>query len=170
MDFLTLAKKRFSVRKFEDRPVEKEAYDAIIEAGRWAPTAKNIQPFKVYALCSEAALEKIRAITPATFHAPVVLILCEDTPNAWVNPFDDFNSSSLDMGIFVSHLMMEAEELGLGTTCVCWFDTAKVKKEFAIPGGLQPRILLPVGYPAADVQPGPMHPHSQEASELVEEL
>lgn len=106
MDFLTLAKKRFSVRKFEDRPVEKEAYDAIIEAGRWAPTAKNIQPFKVYALCSEAALEKIRAITPATFHAPVVLILCEDTPNAWVNPFDDFNSSSLDMGIFVSHLMI----------------------------------------------------------------
>ena len=153
MDFLTLAKKRFSVRKFEDRPVEKEAYDAIIEAGRWAPTAKNIQPFKVYAL-----------------HAPVVLILCEDTPNAWVNPFDDFNSSSLDMGIFVSHLMMEAEELGLGTTCVCWFDTAKVKKEFAIPGGLQPRILLPVGYPAADVQPGPMHPHRKEASELVEEL
>ena len=147
MDFLTLAKKRFSVRKFEDRPVEKEAYDAIIEAGRWAPTAKNIQPFKVYAL-----------------------ILCEDTPNAWVNPFDDFNSSSLDMGIFVSHLMMEAEELGLGTTCVCWFDTAKVKKEFAIPGGLQPRILLPVGYPAADVQPGPMHPHRKEASELVEEL
>ena len=70
MDFLTLAKKRFSVRKFEDRPVEKEAYDAIIEAGRWAPTAKNIQPFKVYALRSEAALEKIRAITPATFHAP----------------------------------------------------------------------------------------------------
>ena len=170
MDFLTLAKKRFSVRKFEDRPVEKEAYDAIIEAGRWAPTAKNIQPFKVYALCSEAALEKIRAITPVTFHAPVVLILCEDTPNAWVNPFDDFNSSSLDMGIFVSHLMMEAEELGLGTTCVCWFDTAKVKKEFAIPGGLQPRILLPVGYPAADVQPGPMHPHRKEASELVEEL
>ncbi len=170
MDFLTLSKKRFSVRKFEDRPVEKEAYDAIIEAGRWAPTAKNIQPFKVYALKSEEALAKIRAVTPATFNAPLVLILCEDTPNAWVNPFDDFNSSALDLGIFVSHLMMEAEDLGLGTTCVCWFDTAKVKEEFAIPDGLQPRILLPVGYPADDVQPGPMHPYRKEVSAFVEEL
>lgn len=170
MDFITLAKKRFSVRKFEDKPVEKEALDAIIEAGRWAPTAKNIQPFKVYALKSDEALAKIRSITPATFNAPVVLLLCEDTPSAWVNPFDDFNSSALDIGIFASHLMLAVEDQGLGTTCVCWYDTAKVKEAFEIPDGLQPRILLPIGYPAADVQPGPMHPFRKETADLVVEL
>lgn len=170
MEFINLAKERFSVRKFEEKPVEKEALDLIIEAGRQAPTAKNIQPFKVYVLKSDEALAKIRALTPATFNAPVVMLLCEDKANAWVNPFDEFNSSAMDMGIMVSHMMLEAQDLGLGTTCVCWFDTAKVKEEFNIPDGLQPRILLPIGHPAADVQPGPMHPFRKEVSEWVEEL
>ncbi len=170
MEFIDLAEKRYSVRKFEDRPVEKEALDTVIEAGRHAPSAKNLQPYRIYVLKSEESLAKIRSITPATFNAPVVLLLCEDTPNAWVNPFDDFNSSALDIGILVSHLMLQAEDIGLGTTCVCWFDTAKVKAKFHIPDGIQPRILLPLGYPAADCKPGPMHPLRRDMAEFVEEL
>ena len=44
MTFLELAKKRFSVRKFTDQPVEKEKLDKVLEAGNIAPTAKNLQP------------------------------------------------------------------------------------------------------------------------------
>ncbi len=170
MDFYTLVKERFSVRKFKDQAVEKEKVDRILEAGRVAPTAKNLQPFHVYVLKSEEALKKIRDLTPATFQAPVVMLLCEEADKAWVNPFDGFNSASMDLAIMTSHMMLQAQELGLGTTWVCWFDTAKVKETFEIPDGLQPRVLLPVGYPAEDVQPGPMHPFRKEISDYVTEL
>lgn len=166
MEFLELAKKRFSVRKFEDKPVEEEKIQKIMEAGRIAPTAKNLQPTKVYVIKSEEALEKLRAITPATFKAPVVMLVCTDAAEAWVNPFDDFNSAVMDSSIICTHMMMEAEDLGLGTTWVCWFDTAKVKEVFELPEGLQPRCLLPIGYPAADVKPGPMHATRKAAEEI----
>ena len=170
MDFYSLAKERFSVCKFQDRPVEKEKVDRMLEAGRVAPTAKNLQPFQVYVLKSEEALAKIRALTPATFQAPVVMLLCEDIEHAWVNPFDEFNSSAMDLAIMTSHMMLQAQELGLGTTWVCWFDTAKVKEAFNIPEQYQPRVLLPVGYPAEDVKPGPLHAERKALSDYVTEL
>ena len=76
----------------------------------------------------------------------------------------------MDLAIMTSHMMLQAQELGLGTTWVCWFDTAKVKEAFEIPDGLQPRVLLPIGYPAEDVEPGPMHPFRKELSDYVTEL
>ena len=166
MEFLELAKKRFSVRKFEEKPVEEEKIQKIMEAGRVAPTAKNFQPTKVYVIKSEEALEKLRAITPATFKAPVVMLVCTDEASAWVNPFDDFNSHVMDSSIICTHMMMEAEDLGLGTTWVCWFDTAKVKEVFGLPEGIQPRCLLPVGYPAADVKPAPLHDQRKPVEEI----
>lgn len=166
MEFLELATKRFSVRKFEEKPVEDEKLQKIMEAGRVAPTAKNLQPTKVYLLKSDAALEKIRAITPATFKAPAVFLVCTDAANAWVNPFDDFNSHVMDSSIICAHMMLEAEDLGLGSTWVCWFDSAKVKEAFSLPEGIQPRCLLPVGYPAADVKPGPMHAQRKPIEEI----
>lgn len=167
MEFLELATKRFSVRKFEDKPVEEEKLQKILEAGRVAPTAKNFQPTKIYVIKSDEALETLRGITPATFKAPVVLLVCTDEAAAWVNPFDDFNSNVMDTSIIASHMMLETEDLGLGTTWVCWFDTAKVKEAFNIPDGIQPRCLLPIGYPAVDVQPGPMHATRKPLEEMV---
>ena len=58
MTFLELARKRFSVRKFTDQPVEKEKLDKVLEAGNIAPTAKNLQPQRIYVLQSEEALKK----------------------------------------------------------------------------------------------------------------
>ncbi len=167
MDFLKLAEERYSCRKFIDKDVEPEKIDNIIKAGLLAPTAKNLQPGRFYRIESKEGLEKIRAITPATFNAHSVLLLCTDAGSAWVNPFDDFNSADLDMGIIVAHMMLAAADMGLGTTCVAWFDTAKVKQEFNIPDNLQPRLLLPVGYPAPDVKVSPLHEQSKPAEEYV---
>ena len=62
MTFMDLAKARYSVRKFSDKPIEKEKMEAILEAGRIAPTGHNYQPYRVYVLQSPEALEKIREI------------------------------------------------------------------------------------------------------------
>lgn len=76
MDFLELAKERYSVRKFSDKKVEREKLDAILEAGRCAPTAVNYQPQRVLVLESPEALEKLKGCTPYHFHAPLALLVC----------------------------------------------------------------------------------------------
>lgn len=60
MNFMELAKARYSVRKYSDKPIEKEKLDLILEAGRIAPTGHNNQPYRVYVLKSPEALEKVR--------------------------------------------------------------------------------------------------------------
>ena len=60
MDLLELLKKRYSVRKFEDKKVEKEKLDLILEAARVAPTACNFQPQRILVLDNEESLEKLK--------------------------------------------------------------------------------------------------------------
>ena len=86
MTFMELAKERYSVRKFSDKPIEKEKLDAILEAGRIAPTGHNYQPYRVYVLQSPEALEKIRGLTRCAFNAPVVLMVTVRKDEEWVNP------------------------------------------------------------------------------------
>lgn len=167
MEMLQLMKDRYSCRKFAPKEIEQEKLDQIMEAGRVAPTAKNFQPVRVYVLKSQEALEKIRAITPATFNAPAVLLFCTNHEEAWVNPFDDFNSDVMDLSIIGTHMMLEAESLGLGTCWVAWFDTAKVREDFALPEGIQPRCMIPLGYRAEDAKPAPLHDQRKALEEFI---
>lgn len=170
MELLELLKARYSVRKFADKPVEEEKLQLVLEAGACAPTAKNQQPQHIYVLESAAALEKIRAITPCAFDAPVVLLICGDRQEGWTNPFNERNATEMDCSIVTTQMMLEAQSLGLGTTWVCWFDTAEVKKQFALPEGHEPFALLPLGYAAADCHPSRMHFSRKPLSETVERL
>ena len=70
MDFAKLAAERYSLRKFSDRPVEAEKLSAVLEAGRNAPTAHNLQPQRIFVLQSSEALEKVDGCTGAHFHPP----------------------------------------------------------------------------------------------------
>ena len=99
MDFSELARSRYSVRQFSEQPVPRETLDKILEAGRLAPTACNLQPQHVYVLQSQAALDAIRAITPCAFNAPVVLLVCGDTKTCWTNPYSGHTSAEVDASI-----------------------------------------------------------------------
>lgn len=68
MDFIELSKKRFTVRKFSDVTVEKEKLDKMLEAGNTAPTAKNLQPQRIYVLQSKEALDKLDTLTPCRYY------------------------------------------------------------------------------------------------------
>ena len=72
-DFLEMAEQRYSVRKYSDRPIEKEKMDKVLRAGQVAPTAVNMQPQRVFVLQSPEALEKARNVTRFTFGAPTIL-------------------------------------------------------------------------------------------------
>ena len=170
MELLELAKARYSVRKFAEKPVDEEKLQKVLAAGACAPTAKNQQPQKIYVLESEDAIEKIRGITRCAFNAPVVLMVCGCKDQAWVNPFNDRSSAEMDCSIVTTQMMLQAQELGLGTCWVCWFDTKQTKEAFNIPENEEVFALLPLGYPAESSHPSSMHDSRKALEETVVRL
>ena len=170
MDFFELTKARYSVRKCADRPVEQDKLDKILAAGANAPTAKNQQPQRIYVLQSAEAIEKIRGITRCAFDAPVVLLVCGDREAAWVNPFNGRNSAEMDCSIVTTQMMLQAQELGLGTCWVCWFDTELTRQTFRIPDSQEVFALLPLGYPAEGSRPAAAHDSRKSLEETVVRL
>ncbi len=76
MNFSELVKSRHSVRSFSDRPVEKEKMDLILEAGRVAPTAKNMQPQRLFVCQSKESMEKLGTVCSCLFGAPTAVLFC----------------------------------------------------------------------------------------------
>lgn len=139
MDFLTLARERFSVRSFQPRPVEREKIDRIIEAARLAPTAVNYQPQMIYLLESAEALKKIRSLTRAVYNAPMVFLVCADESKTWKsNMKPGYSTGEMDASIVCTHMMLEAWELGVGSVWVRLFDSREVAREFELPENIKP--------------------------------
>lgn len=145
MSVLDIAKKRFSVRKYEDKNVEKEKLDKILEAAHVAPTAANAQPVKLYVVQSEEGLSKLRKAANV-FKAPVAIVVCADKSKAWKRPLDGMITTDIDASILTDHMMLEATEQGLGTVWICYFKADILKKELELPENLEPINILAIGY------------------------
>lgn len=156
-DFFELAESRYSVRKYKTQPVEREKLAKILEAARIAPTAGNRQPHRIKVITDAAELEKVDVCTKCRFGAPAVMLICYDKETTWVRPFDGANSGDVDSSIITTFMMMQAQDLGLGTCWVMFFDPAKTAEQFALPDNIVPVAFLPLGYPADDAEPGPKH-------------
>jgi nitroreductase len=167
MDFIDLAKTRYSCRKFSDRAVDKDKLDRIIEAAVAAPTAKNLQPWKLWVLQSDEAMEKVRAVTACHFGAHVMLAVGGYAKDAWVRPFDGRNFEDVDAAIVGTHIMMAVQDMGLGTTWVGFFDEPKMKELFPEMADYDLVALFPIGYPADDASPADRHNMRKAKEELV---
>lgn len=170
MDFAKLSAERYSLRKFSDRPVEAEKLELILEAGRNAPTAHNNQPQRIFVLQTQPALEKADGCTSMHFHAPVVLVAAYDPAAAWVRELDGKNHGEIDAAIAVTQMMLQAADLGLGTTYVGVFEPEKLLAAFPEMAGLRPIALLPLGYPAEGAHPSRLHTERKPLEELVKYL
>ena len=155
--FLNLASRRYSVRKFSDRPIDKTTLDLILEAGRIAPTACNFQPQRILVIESDEARAKLRDCTASHFDAPLVLLVCYDQTVSWKRKFDGADGGPVDASIVTTQMMLQAFELGVGSTWVGSFDPQKVRTLFKLPENYVPIALLPLGYPAVDAVPSPRH-------------
>jgi nitroreductase len=167
MTFLELAQNRYSVRKFSSKPVEKEKIDLILRAAQLAPTAVNYQPQHILVIESEEALEKFRRCTKYHFDAPMAFLICYDKEISWKRGFDGLDNGNIDASIVTTHMMLEAADLGLGTTWVGYFDPKLVIETFEIPERLVPVALLPVGYPAEDARPSHKHTQREPLENIV---
>ena len=170
MDFETLSARRYSLRKFSPAPVEAEKLALILEAGRNAPTAHNLQPQRIFVLQTPEALEKADGCTASHFHPPVMLVVAYDAQAAWKRETDGKNHGEIDAAIAATQMMLQAADLGLGTTYVGMFEPEKLISAFPEMAGLTPIALLPLGYPAETAHPSRLHADRKPMEELVRYL
>jgi nitroreductase len=154
MDFLELAKKRYSARKYDEKKVEADKLEKILEAARVAPSGENKQPVKLLVLQDAEDLAKVAKATtryaPFAFHAPLVIIACGDHNTAGVIPFNKKSVVDIDTSIATDHMMMEATALELGSVWICGFDPEVVSREFSLPEHIEPINILAIGYIAGE--------------------
>ena len=171
MDFLELCRSRYSERRFGSKEVEAEKLEKILEAGRIAPTAHNNQPQRIFVVQSKEALEKIRAATPMTFNAPVVLVVGYDINEAWKitedSCFPNHNSGEVDASIVMTMMMMEAESLGVKTCWVRAYDTQAIMDALDIPNHVRLVGILDAGYESEASHPAKLHTMRKNLSDIV---
>lgn len=165
MDFEVVVKNRTATRKFKTSKVEESKIEKILNAGRLAPTAKNLQPQKIYVIKSDTALSQVDKITPCRYGAPLCILVCADKNIAWKN--ENYSSYESDGAIVATHMILEATNLGLGSVWVRYFDVSQVQKEFNLPENIIPICLMPIGYAADDYKESPLHNQRKELSETT---
>ncbi|MDD3416688.1 MAG: nitroreductase [Clostridia bacterium] len=154
MDFLELAKDRYSVRKFSDQKIEQEKLDKILEAGNVAPTAVNYQPQRIYAIQSAEALEKVNTLCPCIYGAQTVLLIAYDDNADWNNPKQEgIHSGEQDVSIVATHMMLEAWNIGIASCWVNLFPNDELAEAFHLPKNEKAVLLMPLGYAAEDAEP-----------------
>lgn len=149
MDFLEIAKSRYSVRDYKETKVEREKLEKILTAARVAPTAANKQPVRLIVVQEKEGLEKIGKAANI-YGAPLAIIVCSEHTQAWTRPFDKKNTVDIDASILTDHMMMEAADLGLGSVWICYFKPDVIRQEFNLPDTLEPVNILAIGYAAGN--------------------
>lgn len=166
MEFEEIIRKRTSVRKFSNKKLEKEKLDKILEAGRLAPTAKNNQPIKIYAIESKEGIEKIDKLSKCRYGAVTILIVCGNKNEAYHK--GDYTTAEMDSCIVATHMMLEATNLNVDNIWVESFDEKILREEFDIPSEYTPFLLMPLGYKTEDCHMNPLHNKRKSLEELVE--
>ncbi len=153
MSYAELVKNRYSVRKFDSRPIEPEKLRKILEAGRLTPTARNFQPQRILVV-QGADLEKMQGCSPCLYGQPTVLVVCYDRNESWKSR-SGREIGDVDGALVLSQMMYQAQELGIGSLIVGMYKEPLLRERFHIPAHYEIVSLLMLGYPAEDCEPHP---------------
>ncbi|NTV53283.1 MAG: nitroreductase [Candidatus Firestonebacteria bacterium] len=150
MNFLELAKARYSVRAYKSDPVPEELLQQVLEAARLAPTAVSRQPFQILVVHTAGRKEEILKFYPREWlvQAPLLIGICTLPGEAWVRKYDQKNYAEVDATIAFDHLIMAATDAGLGTCWIAAFDPQAARQIFNLPPNVEPLLFTPLGYPA----------------------
>jgi len=146
--------KRKSVRSFTSAPIDKNTVIEILEAGRSAPSACNIQPWQFIVFQGIENTEKLRTVYSKDWfiQAPVIICVAIDTTVAW-RRMDNVSYGFVDAAIAMDHMILKATELGLGTCWIGAFDAREAKNVLNLPANIEPVVFTPLGYPEKDPVP-----------------
>jgi len=149
MEFTKLINNRISIRSYDKtRPVPKDVLEKILRAGWIAPSAANRQPWKFVVVSSPEMLDKVRKCYGRDwFHnAPHILIVKGNRKDAWIRKYDDYNALETDLTIAMDHLILAAENEGVGT---CWIEAYKpdiLREALGLKDDEEVFSITPLGY------------------------
>jgi nitroreductase len=161
MTFQELIQQRQSIRKYQDKQVEPEKIDKLVEAFRLAPSASNSQPWKLIIVdepelkdkVAKATYNKVIPFNRFAVQAPVMVVIVAEPPKV-ITQLGGFIKNKdfpqMDIGIAAEHFCLQAAEMGLGTCMIGWFNEKKVRKLLNIPKRKRIGLLISLGYPPED--------------------
>ena len=170
MEFKEVVKNRYSCKKYSARKLEAAKLEAILEAGRLAPTAKNLQEQHVYVVQSEEILAKIDGVTPCRYGAPTVLVVAFDKNNVFTYPGGKRDSGVEDATIVATHMILAAADEGVDSCWINFFDPDKMAEAIGLPENEEILMLLDLGYAAEGAGPLPNHSSRKPLAETVSYL
>ena len=167
MDFIKLAKDRYSLKNYDGRKVEKDKLDLILEAANLAPTAKNLQNNFIYVAESEEALAKVDQVTPCRYGAGTVLIISYDESKVFKYPGGKYDSGFEDAAIVATHIILAAKALGVDSCWINNMDPDQAREVFELPENETVVCLIDLGYPADGAGPLANHSKRKDLDEFV---
>lgn len=167
MNFIKLAKDRYSLKKYDGREVPKEDLDLILEAARLSPTAKNLQNYSIYVAQSDEALKKVDEVTPCRYGASTVFMLTFDKRKVYTYPGGKYDSGFEDTAIIATHIILAAKSLGVDSCWINNLDPDHVKEVFGLSDDEVVVCLIDLGYPAEGAGPLAKHDDRKSIEEVV---
>ena len=161
MTFQELINRRQSVRRYQDKPVEREKLQQLIEAVRFAPSASNSQPWKLILVdepelkdkVANATFSKLVAFNKFAPQAAVMAVLVIEKPKMITQIGGSVKNREfplIDIGIAAEHFCLQATELGLSTCMLGWFSEKKIKQLLSIPKNKRIGLVITLGYETED--------------------
>lgn len=167
MEFAQLIKERYACKKFDGRPVDREQLNQILEAGRLAPTSKNLQEQRIYVVESEEGIAKIDAATPCRYGAATVVVVAFNKKSVFVYPGEKRDSGVEDTSIVVTHMLLAAKNAGVDSCWINFFDPEVLAKTLGLPEEEEVLMVLDLGYAAEGTKPLPTHEQRKAIEETV---
>lgn len=162
---------RRSIRKFSSRPIEEEKLNEILEAARLAPSGNNSQPWHFILVRSPEMRHRLAVAShnQLWMEAAPVHIVCvadircrikEDVPVTLEDesPLLEFKKLIRDTSIAIEHLVLEAENQGLGSCWIAWFEPREISELLGVPSDKYVQAIIPVGYADEKPQARPRKP------------
>lgn len=150
MEYYDLIKSRESIRSYDpDRPLSESVLKKILDAGRLAPSACNIQPWKFLVVSSPEMLGKLGKCYQRDWlrDAPHILVVTGMADRSWVRSWDAYNSIETDLAIAMTHIILAAENEGVGTCWIAAYNPAVLRKTLDLNESEVVYGITPLGYP-----------------------
>jgi nitroreductase len=147
LEIFEAIKRRRSIRKYEQKVVEKEKLSKVLEAARLAPSAMNRQPYAFVVTSDNETIEKISSACNQEWDAPTIIVVCAFPEEAWVRD-DGEEYWKADAAIAMSNMSLQACAEGLGTCWIAAFKEEKIKDILGIGPEARVVAMTPLGYPA----------------------
>ena len=155
MDLMEAIRTRRSIRSYQNRPVEEDKIQAVLEAGRLATSARNMQDWRFIVVRDRGVRQRLAAAArdqQFISQAPLVIAAC-GTSNLVMTCGQP--AYAIDVAIAVNHMTLAAASMGLGTCWIGAFHEDQVKEILGVPAEIRVVALLPLGYPAEEPLPRP---------------